>query len=197
MPQNCECPTCGRDDFASEMGMKQHHKRSHGESISGVVLECQNCGNTYSEKPSRVDRSSYCSRECRRDRISMTCTNCGVEYEVMSHRSDSKFCSIECMAEHKSTITGEDHPLYDGGPSDKYKRKGWTQFADKYKSWVGCCEYCGNGEELHLHHVEPISMGGHFWKNDFKVLCKNCHFGNYRYWHPKQLSTYLTNSRVQ
>jgi len=186
-----ECPTCGREDFASEMGMKSHHKRTHGESIAGITLECERCGEQYREKKSRKDRSKYCSRECREDKVELVCDFCNKEYIVWAYRSDSRFCSRECTGKHKSTITGKEHPLYDGGPTDEYKKKGWTTFSNRYREWVGSCEYCGSDEELHLHHVYPISMGGNWWENKFTVLCRGCHFGNYYMWHPPQLEDYI------
>lgn len=43
MSGSAECPSCGRDDFASALGMKKHHSRAHGTSyyteISDQLLD--------------------------------------------------------------------------------------------------------------------------------------------------------------
>jgi ssDNA-binding Zn-finger/Zn-ribbon topoisomerase 1 len=61
------CPTCGRDDFDTERAMKLHHTQSHGESIAGIPVSCDECGKQFRRKKSRVEKSDsvYCSIECR------------------------------------------------------------------------------------------------------------------------------------
>jgi 5-methylcytosine-specific restriction endonuclease McrA len=60
-----ECPTCGRDNFASENGMKTHHKLVHGESIAGVKVKCDNCGSPIFQRAERADQSHhFCDADC-------------------------------------------------------------------------------------------------------------------------------------
>jgi len=81
-----ECPTCGRDDFKSERGIKQHHARAHDESISGELVECETCSKEYREIPARIERA------------------------------ENNFCSVECRSEwQKIAQTGENNPAYSGG----------------------------------------------------------------------------------
>lgn len=96
-----ECPTCGRDDFASEGAMKGHHAKKHGESIAGVDLECEECGNEFNVDADREDTAKYCSVECsdkakRKDRIKKTCVVCGTKFERLPSRKDEQACSNEC-----------------------------------------------------------------------------------------------------
>lgn len=136
-----ECPTCGRDDFKSEQGMKQHHALSHGESISGVKTECKNCNETYRVRKANVERSSFCSTDCQTEymfcgeienhprsveEVSLTCENCGKVFFVIPSRSDRKYCSRSCSGEAKSKVTGEDHPLYQQKTNQKCKYCGST-----------------------------------------------------------------------
>lgn len=80
------CPTCDRDDFDSETGVKIHHVQAHGESIAGVEAECVNCGETFRGKRSRI---------ANRQRT---------------------FCSPECQHEWRSeNFTGESNPAWSGG----------------------------------------------------------------------------------
>jgi len=83
--EDTECPTCGRDDFASKQGMKTHHAQTHGESIAGVEVECDTCGTSFRREPNLADRN------------------------------DRDFCSTECMGEWQSNQTGEDSPMWEGG----------------------------------------------------------------------------------
>ncbi|MFD1512671.1 hypothetical protein [Halomarina rubra] len=46
-----ECPTCERDDFVSETGMKRHHTMAHGESLVDDSPACD-CGATPSKDAS-------------------------------------------------------------------------------------------------------------------------------------------------
>lgn len=201
-----ECPTCGREDFKSERGMKLHHSKTHNESIAGKKLECEYCGGEYREKEYRVDRSSYCSAECRDlakteitgedhplyEKVELSCEVCSDKYRVIPARVEtSRFCSDACRHKYLSTITGDDHPLYDGGEHNKYKQRDWRIFSKKYRNWVGCCENCGDTRDLQTHHDEPISMGGHLYDNTFTVLCSECHYGDFERWHPPQLEEYI------
>jgi len=201
-----DCPTC-EDSFDNTHGMKIHHSRIHGESIAGELVNCEYCDDSYREKPGRVERSSYCSKECNNlakkevtgedhplySRENLTCEQCGNEYSVKQYRiDDSRFCSPECRHNWLSSRVGEDHPLYDGGEHNKYKQRDWRIFSKKYRDWVGECENCGNSErKLQTHHDEPISMGGHLYDNTFTVLCTECHYGDFYRWHPPQLEEYI------
>lgn len=197
-----KCPTCGRDDFRSERGMKNHHKRTHGESIAGAVNECSHCGHEYREKYSRSERTSFCSTECYHSnmegngsgvsKVSLTCQKCGDTYLVKEYREDtSDYCSASCHHNAMSDITGKEHPLYDGGGHNKYKEREWRHFSKKYREWVGECEYCGNEDNLQTHHVYPLSIGGDMFDNEFIVLCSSCHYGDYNRWHPPELEDYI------
>jgi hypothetical protein len=39
----------------------------------------------------------------------------------------------------------------------------------------GFCDECGGTGELHVHHMKPISKGGHHKKENLSVLCAKCH----------------------
>ena len=60
------CPTCERE-FDSTRSMKYHHNYAHGESIAGVEIVCDNCGNTTTRNPAKIKNQDkvYCSRQCQ------------------------------------------------------------------------------------------------------------------------------------
>lgn len=124
-----ECPTCGRDDFASEGGMKNHHKVVHGESIAGIEVECANCGKVLKRKPYQVEKHerSFCNHSCNGkwhngERSSdyakekVDCAHCGAELLRQPHRLNNgsrQFCNQDCRADWQSeNLVGENHPLY-------------------------------------------------------------------------------------
>lgn len=66
-----DCPTCG-ETFDTTRAMKYHHNVTHGESIAGVKITCDNCGETKRRNPAKIEGKDnvYCSRECQyNDRI--------------------------------------------------------------------------------------------------------------------------------
>jgi len=202
-----DCPTCG-DTFDSQRGMRIHHSKIHGESISGFNKTCEQCGEEFT---GRNRKNKYCSKNCQHKSLIVdkwqTCENCEKQFEGNDNR---KFCSLKCSGESQRdrtiTVCGNcdkkfEHCSgrnakycsnhcrlyarwgdYEPGPTTR-KSPRWRYFSKKYRAWVGECESCGSCEKLHVHHDEPIFKGGELWNNTFTVLCKNCHIGNFSKWH--------------
>jgi hypothetical protein len=59
---------------------------------------------------------------------------------------------------------------------------------------TGCCERCNSTENLHGHHMKPVSTHPHLAANpwNIKVLCGNCHALE----HP-ELRNALTRPRIR
>ena len=126
------CPTCDRDDFKSSLGMKQHHKKAHGESISGVEATCDECGGSFRRKQSQLDlaENHLCSPECQKafqtgqsapawggGLVSVECTYCGSSFQLKPSRAESHdrhFCpGSDCHSNWQSkNRQGEDSPRY-------------------------------------------------------------------------------------
>lgn len=100
------CPWDGCDYESSDLGVKQHHKRTHGESLSTVTAMCEFCGEEYERQQSNKGGGSYCSQECYkkddRERVLVTCAECGSDVEKWpSEVSDTEnFCSRQCKGHH-------------------------------------------------------------------------------------------------
>jgi hypothetical protein len=145
------CPTCGKE-FGTERGLKVHHTKSHGETIAGVELICENCGETYRKPPSEAERSTYCSQDCQaehfseirdtpfggeRNGVHLTCEWCGEKYRLPAADAEgSRFCSRECQSKMQSVefssedwhlfgTTGADHPVYTG--YEDYYGENWPE----------------------------------------------------------------------
>lgn len=240
-----ECPTCGRTDFKSELGMKQHHAQKHGESLAPPGVECYHCGETFHryveksserhfcsdecestwrsewysgndvewvvnecdicneefEVPPSGSSQRFCSRECyhewqrtersfedQRDRVTLTCPQCGDDFETVPSRKDWRvYCSRDCHSEVKSEVFGPEHPLWKPG-TGVYKsvQRGigpitWEKAAQRARTSAGgVCEVCGksgdeNGRALDVHHIVPILSGGTHGAWNLMALCQECH----------------------
>ncbi len=69
-------------------------------------LDCENCGSSYYVRPSKIDRSRFCSRKCKdgfhANRIEAVCEYCGCTYDVKASRAtETRFCSRECKDANK------------------------------------------------------------------------------------------------
>lgn len=123
MGEETQCPTCDRADFASERGLKIHHKVAHDVSLKPRI-ECEQCGDDFLVKPRDKDTARFCSKECQHaflndnHRKTAFCDVCGDEYEVKAAVADTtRFCSRECLSEsRKEAFTGETNPRWKGGP---------------------------------------------------------------------------------
>lgn len=126
------CPSCSKS-FSSEYGVKQHHAKSHGESLVHTTVECSYCGDNIQRREREVSDSgrNFCDQDCmgswrsenrtgednpgwKDNTIELECKWCGSTYECWKGgESRSSFCSKDCLYQWRSEEqTGEDHPLY-------------------------------------------------------------------------------------
>jgi len=192
-----KCPTCG-DKFSSEYGVKQHHAKSHGESISGVTVDCDNCGTTVRKQPSRVEKfdTHFCGDECRFEykrgenhhdfqRIEVSCSNCGDSVEkhprTIERGQDLYFCNYECRDEYyrnSNMFDGEKNPSWEGGYLGPYGR-GWSEARNEIINLDVVCQSCESDENLVVHHIKPVrsfdTKEDAHYKENLVTLCRTCH----------------------
>ena len=113
-----ECPTCEKLYF-SPTGVKQHHARTHGESIAYTTTSCSHCGAEIEVEDCWIERQDnhFCDRSCsaswQENRVEKTCDVCSDSFEVIQFREDSATCcSEECRIEKTRRITGEERYNY-------------------------------------------------------------------------------------
>ena len=131
------CPTCGKNDFNSEHGLKIHHTTVHNDRSltleERVQFKCEGCGSTQQLTPDEAERRKFCSYECKSEwqseaysgedspnwveNVSVECSVCGTtEERNPSQVNDTNFCSVSCEAKWKSeNRAGENHPNWNGG----------------------------------------------------------------------------------
>jgi len=113
--KNVVCPTCGRSDFKSRRGMKCHHSKAHGESLSVGVYECDYCGCEFKRQKTAAQGGKtglYCSRSCSAkattkkgkghpnyNSVIVECESCGSDIERIKarvERTETHYCDNEC-----------------------------------------------------------------------------------------------------
>lgn len=184
----------GMGDLQDAAGLERHR---HGR----VMLECESCGEEYSEKHAKKDTSRFCSRECsdrwkseayqgegnpnEYNREEFTCEWCGEKETGPSHKKN-RFCSQSCMIEWRSReFSGEGHPRYKGG-KDVDRGPSWERRKRKAKERDNHqCQQCGadqkEASQLHVHHIIPFEEFGienHREANRLQnliTLCASCH----------------------
>ena len=133
------CPTCGKNDFGSEHGLKIHHTTVHDDRSltleERVEFECDRCGSTEQLPPDEAERRRFCSDSCKNEwqseayadeggpgwdggKATAVCSYCGTtEERFPSHINEVNFCSDSCESNWKSeNIVGENHPNYSQVP---------------------------------------------------------------------------------
>jgi 5-methylcytosine-specific restriction endonuclease McrA len=132
MTEENVCPTCDREDFKSDLGVKFHHKKVHGESLSKETFTCDYCNSEFTApKHSRQEEHTFCDKNCSSkwhsnnisgdehpdyERVRVNCSYCeSVIYERPSRvqEYDKHFCDRECKGEWRSEhVKGKKHPRY-------------------------------------------------------------------------------------
>ena len=135
------CPTCGKNDFKSEHGLKIHHTTVHNDRSltlgERVEFACERCGSTEQLPPDEAKRRRFCSDSCKNEwqseaytdeggpgwnggKATIACSYCGAtEERFPSHINEINFCSDSCESDWKSeNRVGENHPNYSRVPAE-------------------------------------------------------------------------------
>jgi len=150
-----ECPTCGKDDFASEGSMRSHHTRIHGDSLREMVeLSCEWCGELYEVPSYQEDNSSFCSGSCRSKSIGAGRDPEPQPREIALERDDHtcQRCGNEVIDDLEAAKSANAHhiiPVAAGGP-------------DVPENLVTLCEGChseAHRDMKHIHESNPELLG--------------------------------------
>lgn len=156
MPVELTCQRCGkvfsvptsRADKAKYCSVSCSARRQIPHDQEAYVERvCKGCGGAF-EVPRRRSGQSYCSFECRKKRVTLTCEHCGTSYtRRASAQKSSRFCSTGChdnwrseqariavagRTEKPCTRCGETKQLAD------FRRK--STAADGRNSWCKKCD---------------------------------------------------------
>lgn len=141
------------------------------------------CGDivTRDVRPGRLKKKPprFCSQKCHsittRDRVTVNCAYCGVEFgKTKSRASRTKSGLHFCSREHKDAAQRFDSgidispPNYKGGASN-YRARALRDYGER-------CEKCGYDEcpaILEAHHIDRDRSNNVI--ENLMVLCPNCH----------------------
>lgn len=62
-----------------------------------VDCVCAHCGATFRVTAARASTARFCSVECRKRRVALTCAWCGEAFETFASRQDQRYCSVACQ----------------------------------------------------------------------------------------------------
>jgi len=165
--ESTECPTCGRSDFSSRSYMKSHHKQAHGESIAGVKVACDWCGDEMRRPRCDIERAEnlFCDEECYGkwkseertgednpnwiQKVTVSCAMCGDSMRVRPNYAEKynrHYCSEKCLGEWRSeNWTGESHP--NGGKRVELECEwcGDVFEVPEYRTESDPCRFCSRG----------------------------------------------------
>lgn len=150
-----------------------------------MEVECEVCGDFYTVKQYKEDRTSTCSNECNgvkagqanSESIEKDCAVCGDAFETCRSAYDRRTtCSMDCLSEY---LSGQGHPRWKEGVG--YGSE-WDNISDLVRDkYDNTCEVCGkrSDEKLPVHHIIPVRefdnvSDAHFDEN-LIVLCRSCH----------------------
>lgn len=168
-----QCPTCDRDDFDSNRGMRMHHARTHGESLSFSTYECAECGTTFERQDTKVDSENvFCGRDCfaaydsraksgedhrwyQGGKQVVAYSFCGDALKRDKHeveKSTEFFCNIGCQAAWKQQSdnwSSDTHPAWKGGGGVEYGPE-WERISQSIRERDGYqCRSCGMSQAEH------------------------------------------------
>lgn len=183
-----ECGWCGKTHVRQENRIRERMfcgnecRAEYQKDKYRVKRECDNCGSEFEivESMLKYRMGNYCSRECLSDdrTYECVCDNCGREFirkKSNYEGRDNHYCSMDCLHEHNK---GENHPSWSGG--EQYYGPDWSNIREKIIERDGEeCRSCGDTDELHVHHIEPLSSFDGYenanTEDNLITLCAGCH----------------------
>jgi len=147
------------------------------------TVECHYCGKKIEKYPSRIKERNFCSTDCHTNwntgsnnpswnggQETVSCEQCGDSFEKWPSEP-YRFCSIKCKI--------EDERLDVEVVPDKYfyNSQGWYDKRSEIRERDdNMCQWCGGTENLHVHHLRPMSLGGdELDEKNLVTLCQRCH----------------------
>lgn len=193
------CPTC-ETGYTNWNGVKVHHARQHGESLSKTDIYCERCGDFYKRVyKSSADSYSICD-DCRPkvksermsgeanpqygtgEVIEYDCKYCGEHNsQLKSDSGKGIFCDMDCRDAYQR---GEKHPSYNGG-KEHYYGPNWEEQRRKCLERDNyLCQDCGVPNKdapiaLNAHHIQPYKTFNSRERanrvENLVALCLSCH----------------------
>jgi 5-methylcytosine-specific restriction endonuclease McrA len=105
----------------------------------------------------------------KENHVKLVCERCGGEYtRHESQEEQSRYCSMHCRYARGSRVDSSERSSHTD--PKYYKNRDRALRRDDNK-----CTKCGATEDLHVHHIIPITHGGGHEMDNLKTLCGPCH----------------------
>jgi 5-methylcytosine-specific restriction endonuclease McrA len=166
-----------------------------GKTIK-IAKPCRGCGKVILVYPNRVERTKYCSSECKSkyspfSKTKVICPECGINF--IQKRSklcrscanigiERPFCAGINNWRWKGGITTENQKIRHSMEYNQWRRLVFRR--DNFK-----CQFCGQvGGKLQADHIKPFNafLELRFDVSNGRTLCIECH---------KKTPTYLVGGR--
>lgn len=115
LPITATCSTCNKGFYASPGHLRQGwgkycsilcYNASRGPlKPTEGWLNCKGCGDAFRQKPTSIRNGkakTYCSSECRSQRVTIVCAWCGNPREVYRSLAHLQHCSQKCLSQSKN-----------------------------------------------------------------------------------------------
>lgn len=147
-----------------------------------ATKNCAVCGQTITDKPSRLKKRQTCSVLCRskldhttgrkRSLKPATCPVCLAIFRPRSHLA--KFCSKKCKNQaHSHDMTGESNPNFKDGKHLHDYRRHFKKHLSKVMRQGARCWECQTSDQLVVHHIDETRTNDSL--GNLAVLCRGCH----------------------
>lgn len=157
------------------MGKGKFCSKDCEDSFGRVEKICKNCGDNFTlhknEDERRESNGTFCSMECKSDykSVDRNCNICGEKIHVKRALVESdrgKYCSKECYYRSETKDT-----------ADIRNTSAYKEWKKSVKERDSCCVDCGSSENLHAHHIVPVSENEDLATDvdNGKLLCEECH----------------------
>ena len=94
------CAECGSEFTVSASTASRYRRCSRG--CGTIYVNCERCGKRF--RAEKTLNRHFCSEECRRPPVLLTCRNCGTEFRTVPSLADERrFCTRRCYR----SFTGE------------------------------------------------------------------------------------------
>lgn len=153
---------------------KRHEARDCWEMRTCPICEAEF---RVRKKDKKVCCSHGCANIYRRNRVTVRCETCNIEFEILSsiiEKGFGRFCSWECYNEWQKTRTGELAANWRGGKKAQIYPKAFNagfrrkiRRRDEYT-----CAIC-RLEGADVHHIDYVKE--HTTPENCITLCKSCH----------------------
>lgn len=169
-----ECPNCSKS-YGHSSNLARHMKDCCPEKM----CECPTCGNLFKNQRGMRHHHGRTHGESLVE-FETECDNCGEKTTYDIHNTgEHKFCDEECKNEWQKTLTGKDHPSWEGGHITYYGSN-WREMRDKTLERDNHqCQDCGDDGWLDVHHITPIdefdTLEDANTLLNLITLCRDCH----------------------